>query len=101
MSNWEPGDFNRRSYMYDQENGELDRARRVSVQVKVDNRTLIDIQLREPGILALISRPDEDGIRLEVVEPGGRRFVDVAVIEAIDTTILPWQQQLLFGDDSK
>lgn len=98
MENWEPGDFNRRWYHYGQDpkQRELDRARRVSFKVAVDGKTLIDMELREPGLVALISRPDDDGFEIQIVEPGGKRFHDVAAVVASETSILPWQQQLLF-----
>lgn len=100
--NWDVNDFHRRWYHYDQDEKqkELDRARRVSFQVSADGRKLIDMELREPGIIALISRPDDDGFMVEVVEPGARKYNDVAVMAQIDTSILPWQQQLLFEDES-
>lgn len=98
QTKWTIDDFQRRYYRYDQDNGELDRARHIVFLVKVDGKTLIEMQLREPGLVALISRPDDDGFLIEVVEPGGRRFVDVARPGSTDTEVLGWQQLLLFGD---
>jgi len=80
---WNRDDFNRRQYAVKQgDEKELDRARRIGVKITIDGRTLFDMQMREPGLLAIISRPDDnDGFHVEIVqrntEPGmGPRYTD-------------------------
>lgn len=88
MSEWKPEQFNRRVYTI--EGDDLDTARRIEVIVKVDGKTLVRVQAREPGILAVVSKPDEQGVNIEIVEPGGVRFTDVAVPETT-AALQDWQ----------
>lgn len=71
---WKPEHFHQRTYTY--EDDKLDSAKRISVEVKVNGRTTMELQAREPGILAIISRPDEEGIDVAIVEAGGVRYTD-------------------------
>jgi len=66
---WTRDDFNRRQYQIRQsDEKELDKARRVGIRITIDGRTFLDLQLREPGMFAIISRPDEkDGFDIEIV----------------------------------
>lgn len=95
---WQPGDFSRRSYTIEGE--DLEKARTIKVQVTVDGRPIVNAQLREPGILAVISRPDAQGITIEMVEPGGARFTDYVLPNGNNQTLpaAPWQLSLLLDE---
>lgn len=75
--NWQAEDFGRRSYYV--AGPDLDKARRIEVIVRVDGQNVIQVQAREPGLVAVISRPDKQGIDIEMVEPGGQRYTDIRV----------------------
>jgi hypothetical protein len=95
---WGAGDFSRRSYGV--EGADLDKAKRISVVVKMDGEVLMNVQLREPGILAIVSRPDEQGMTLELVEPGGVRFTDYVTPKGDNRALPPtdWQIAALLGE---
>lgn len=83
MEEWSRSDFNRRQYSVKQtKDKELDKARRIAVKITVDGRTLFDMQLREPGLLAIVSRPDDlEGFDIEIVQRNaqpnmGARYTD-------------------------
>lgn len=94
MSEWKPGMFSRRGYSV--RDDKLDSARRIEVIVRVDGQTMVQVQAREPGLIAFVSRPDEPGFDIEVVEASGSRFTDVKV-PASKGVPLPWQRDALFG----
>lgn len=71
---WEPKHFSRRAYAI--EGDDLEKAKRIRVKIEIDGHPLVDLQIREPGIIAVISRPAEQGIAIEIVEPGGVRYLD-------------------------
>lgn len=81
---WTRDDFSRRQYVVRQsEDKELDKAKRIGVKITIDGRTFVDKQLREPGLFAIVSRPDDpEGFTIEIVErntePGmGPRYSDI------------------------
>ena len=82
--------YKRRIYTLEGES--LDNARRIELLVKVDGKKLVHVQAREPGILAFVSKPDDQGFEIHVVEVGGSSFQDVAG-PGDDTLaeILDWQ----------
>lgn len=89
---WTRDDFTRRQYGIKQsDDKELDKARRIAVKITVDGRTLFDLQMREPGILAIVSRPDDpDGFTVDIVqrnsEPGmGPRYTDYRLPDGSQT----------------
>ncbi len=87
---WERHDFNRRRYTV--EGGELDTARRVELIVRVDGKTVCQVQAREPGILAFVSKPEEPGFDLEIVEATGVRYTDVRLPSGKSTEdVAEWQ----------
>jgi len=97
-SDWTRDDFTRRQYTVKQsEAGELDNARRIEVTVKIDGRSYLNIQLREPGMLALVSKPKEDGFDVEILTPdGGKRFTDLRLPSGAHTPpVEPWQWDAL------
>lgn len=71
---WTPDKFQQGEIYY--EDPSLDNASRIVVEVKIPGRTLMRVQAREPGILAIVSRPDQQGISVVQVEVGGERYVD-------------------------
>jgi len=92
---WVPRDFSRRSYGI--EDTKLDSAKRISVTVKVDGKVVADVQLREPGMVAVVSRPDDQGFDIELVEPGGVRFTDFSTPDGERRTlaVTDWQLEAL------
>jgi hypothetical protein len=98
MSEWTKEDFTRRQYKVQQsDEKELDKARRIELSLKIDGRPYLNIQLREPGILAIVSRPDDpDGFEVEIVTPGGKRYTDMRLPSGAHTPPLEdWQCQAL------
>lgn len=102
MSNqWTVDDFQARRYQVsqDQKNKELDKAQRIELSVKIDGRQFINMQLREPGMIAVVSRPDDpDGFNVEVVEPSRSQFIDLRVPDTREVVLAEWHQLALFGD---
>lgn len=93
---WTADHFSRRDYTI--EGDVLDKAKRIRVQVLVDGVKQIDFQLREPGILAIVSRPDEQGITVELVEPVAQRATDMDDEEAAKRRMpRPWQIDALLS----
>ena len=98
---WLPEDFSRMRYELQQgESKEFDRAKRIETIVKVDTIVVARLQLREPGILAVVSRPDSQGIDIEVVTPGGQRYTDLMVPGSgnMSSTIADWQEIALLRE---
>lgn len=71
---WTPDRFQQGEIYY--EDPVLDDASRIVIEVKIPGKTLMRVQAREPGILAIVSRPDQQGIAIVMVEVGGERYVD-------------------------
>jgi hypothetical protein len=91
---YKPSDFNRRSYTV--EDPALDSARKIEVIVKVDGKTYVHTEAREPGIIAFVSRPKDQGFAIEIVQRGGRRYTDVmAPADMRDDALKPWQVEAL------
>lgn len=63
---WKSGDFSRRRYTV--QGDALDKARSIRVLVQVDGETLVNVSAPEPGLLAFVSRPSDDGFDIEIVE---------------------------------
>ena len=90
---WDRTRFSRRRYTV--EGDDLDKAKRIEVIVKLDGRTLVHMQAREPGILAVISRPKEQGFDIDVIEPRGVQFSDQAVAPQGQEAVADWQFEAL------
>lgn len=91
---WREEDFHRRHYTIQ---GELE-DKRIEVSVKVGGKTMVQVELREPGVLAIVSRPEEEGIDVEIVGPGGVRYTDVRLPSGQSTPPLtPWLRDALFA----
>ena len=82
---WEGRDFTRRSYAI--QGDDLDSAKTLRVVVQIDGKTIAQLQCREPGMIAVVSRPDDQGIDLELVQPGGVRFTDLQTPGGERTTL--------------
>ena len=94
MSEWSPEDFNRRSYLV--ESPALDKARRIEVRIIVDGKLLVQMMAREPGIMAFVSRPSEQGFNIEIVEATGIRYTDMRTPAGEMTPALAdWQREAL------
>lgn len=74
MAEWTPEDFHRRAYAV--ESPELDKARKIELRITVDGKTMVKMQAREPGIMAFVSRPTDNGFNIEIIEVGGVRYAD-------------------------
>jgi hypothetical protein len=90
---WKAADFNRRSYTI--AGDDLDKAKRIAVTITVDGKQIMNAQLREPGMIALVSKPSEQGFDVEIVEPGGARFTDFQTPEGDNRTPQPEHWQLV------
>ncbi len=92
---WQPEHFARRRYTL--EGDVLDTARRITVEVKVDGKTVANFQCREPGVLAVVSRADEPGLDIDMIEPGGVRFTDYQTPAGENRTLppAPWQLEAI------
>lgn len=81
-------EFSRRRYQV--EGPELDRAKKIELVVMIDGRVVVQVQAREPGLLAFVSRPDAQGFDIDIVEPVGRRFVD-RMLPSETEPVADWQ----------
>lgn len=69
---FERGHFTRRRYVVGGE--DLDKAHRIGIVVLLDGKKLIEMQAREPGIIAVVSKPNAQGFDIEIVEVDGSQF---------------------------
>ena len=96
---WQASDFVRRAYYIDDEpgtKGTLEGAKRLEVVFLIDGKRYAQLQLREPGMLAIVSKPDETGIWLERIEYGKVRYTDRMSKDDVEVQQLrPWQIEIL------
>lgn len=93
---WNEKDFSRRAY--DMQSEDFEDAR-IEVIVRVNGRQFMQVQMREPGMIALVSRPDDEGIQLEMIEPRAGLFTDIRLPSgAMSPGVTKWQQLALFGE---
>ncbi len=71
---WTREKFSRRRYTV--EGKGLDEAKRIEIIVKVDGKVHVHVQAREPGLVAFVSRPKDQGFDIELVEAKAGRYVD-------------------------
>ena len=98
VDTWSRSDFSRLTYNLQQGEGrEFDKAKKIELIVRIDGQELIHMQLREPGLMAIISRPDDEGMQLEVVQEGGARLTDqhTPTGDNMSATIADWQAKAL------
>lgn len=90
---WTADKFSRRRYTV--EGPDLDKARKIELIVKIDGKTMVHMQAREPGIVAFVSKPLDQGFEIDIVEAGGKRYSDVMAPDSPPTKICPWQLDAL------
>lgn len=88
-----PSHFRRRQMVV--RGADLDAARKIEVTVQVDGKTFIRAQLREPGLLAIVSAPDEQGIVVEWVEVAGPQYTDYRMPGGDALMLAQWQLEAL------
>ena len=70
-------------------------AEQAEVIVKVGGKTHTHIQMRTPGMVAIVSRPDKPNeFSVEIVEQAGQKFIDRRV-PADQTVPMQWQKDAL------
>lgn len=89
MTEWTREKFNRRRYVVEGE--DLEKARKIELKVIVDGKTLVHVQAREPGMLAFVSKPADQGFEVDIVEATGVRYTDVMLPSATGEAVSPWQ----------
>ena len=88
---WAAKDFSRRGYYVADLEG-----KKVEVVLRVDGEVQAQLQLREPGLVAVVSRHDEDGFWIEVVGPGGIRYTDPTTPQTVaEQRLQPWHLEAL------
>lgn len=107
---WEPTNFARRGYYIEDDNqpdkktgkveeGQLAKAKLMQCVFYIDGKKYAQLEVREPGMIAILSRPDEEGIRLEVIQPGGVRFTDyMTPEETAAQKLLRWHTDAILGE---
>jgi hypothetical protein len=90
---WTKDKFSRRRYTV--EGGDLDKARKIELIVKVDGKPIVQVQAREPGIIAFVSKPVEQGFDIEIVEAVNRQYFDRAVPDSSQEGVTGWQLEAL------
>ena len=85
---WSRERFSRRRYTV--ESDSLDKAKLIEVIVKVDGKVMVHMQAREPGMIAFVSKPNDQGFEIDVVEAVGKRYVDQMVPSEM-AAVADWQ----------
>lgn len=62
----------------------LDKAKKIEVIVMVDGKPLVHVQAREPGMVAMVSKPADQGFEIDMIEPIKGKFVDHMAPEDMD-----------------
>lgn len=94
MSEWQAGDFVRRRYVY--ESDALDNAKRIELRVLIDGKPVVQMQAREPGILAFVSKPNEQGFQIEVLQADKVRYTDVRGLDgSLTEPVQDWHLEAL------
>lgn len=90
---WEAKDLARKAYYV--EGDELNDGQ-VEILVRIKGKLFAQLTFGEPGLVAIVSRPNENGIHIESVRPGGVRYTDVKTPQATaEQQLLPWQREAL------
>lgn len=90
---WSADKFSRRRYAV--EGPSLDAAKKIEIIVKVDGEMIVHVQAREPGLVAFVSRPSDQGFEIDVVEVKQESYRDRAVPDVYDGDIEDWQRAAL------
>jgi len=92
MTEWTRAYFQRRRYVI--EGAGLDAAKSITVIVEVDGKQIARVCAREPGLISVVSKPQDQGIEMDVVELKAFRYPD-QVSEAEVCAVEEWQYQVL------
>lgn len=69
--------FGRRSYTVQDDGGQPVESLRAKVTIEIGGKVHTAVELRAPGMIAVVCRPDTpDRFTIEMVETGGRKFTD-------------------------
>lgn len=71
---WRPEHFAQR--VYAAQGPALNEQSSIRLLVQVDGQTVANFEAREPGMLAFVSRPDDNGFAIVMIEPTGQRLTD-------------------------
>lgn len=98
MSDPEDAPMSRRGYYIENTEGARPSLKLI---VQIDDKPYAQLELKGPGLLAVIARPDDPaGFWIEIVQPGQTRFVDELTPESVEEQQLrDWQSQVLFKDE--
>jgi len=89
----DPKKFSRRRYVVEGE--DLDKARKIELILRVDGKQIIHVQAREPGLVAFVSKPMDQGFEIDLVEVGKKIYLDAAVPEISKDPVADWQFKAL------
>jgi len=88
-----PADYTRRVYTV--KNDDSSPIARAEVLVRIGGRVHTQTELRNPGMIALVCRPDAPHtFHVEIVEKSGQRFTDVRLPDR-EVALLPWHRMAL------
>lgn len=94
MTEWTRAYFQRRRYVVGGEG--LDKAKTIELIVKVDGRSIAHVVAREPGIVSIVSKPDEQGFDVDIVELRAFRYPDQIVpTQDASLEVAAWQFEAL------
>jgi hypothetical protein len=89
--------FGRRSYTVKDDGGQSIETLRAKVTIEISGKTHTVVELRAPGMIAVLARPDSpDQFSIEIVESGGRRYTDFRLPPEAGAP-LAWQEDALTG----
>lgn len=96
MADYSSKDLNRRRYTIESDAFDKKGAK-LQIVVLLNGRKIADVQAREPGMIAFVSKPTEPGFDLEIVEASGVRYTDFSVPgqDSKQEGVAPWQLQAL------
>jgi len=86
-------EFRRRKYTV--EGADLDTAKRIELIVRVNGIDTVRVQAREPGMLSFVSRPNEQGFDIDIVEVASGNYTDVMQPELSGEGLAQWQLDAL------
>jgi hypothetical protein len=90
--------FGRRSYTVKDDGGQPVEGLKAKVTIEIGGRVHTAVELRAPGLIAVVCRPDApDTFTIEMVESGGRRFTDFRLPPEAGAPT-QWQVDAITGD---
>ena len=92
--------YARRAYLIEPETDADTTPKLVEIVVRMDGKDFAKLVLTDPGMVAVLRRPETKGLLIEIVRPGGVRYTDVPTPEAMDMQALTlWQKMALTTTD--